>query len=203
MSRITHSKSEEGTSASEALDAAVKHLIVCVTAVAGPAPALSAKDRIRSVKLRKGGEKVIPTITALSEQFGIVVPMVPTSAITSNLDKSKQLVAAQKQLEAVAKHLSDAIFAAQSDGWEGATLHYTVLKRLAKMNGSLETALAPVTQFFAQKSPAVVKAEEAKRGHRKGAKTTKVEATPAEGETNGAQASAASAPSATPAVRAP
>ncbi len=221
MSRSTHSNGTNGTEtgegtstrgtgsesdpsdASEALDAAVKNLIACVTAVAGPAPALTAKDRIRSLKLRKGGEKVIPTITALSEQFGIVVPLVPTSAITSSLDKSKQLVAAQKQLVMLEKHLSDAIFSAQSESWEGATLHYTVLKRLAKMNGSLQSALAPVTAFFAQKAPASVKAEEAKPGRRKGAKAAKVEATPAGGESNGAQAPAASVPPSTAAASRP
>ena len=185
MSRTTvHStKSEESTtSASEpshpgkasksstsTVDAnGVKNLLASVTAVAGPPLALTGKDRQRAVRLRKGGEKVIPTITALSEQFGISLLSYPTSAITANVTQASRLVALHKQLVTATKQVSDAMFQADSKSWEGATVHYTALKRLAKTNGDLATALAPVSDFFAKKSSAVVKAEEEKRGHRKG-----------------------------------
>ena len=55
------------------------------------------------------------------------------------------------------------MFSANSESWSAATVHYTMLRRLAKENGDLETALAPVNQFFAQRSPAVTAEEKAKR----------------------------------------
>jgi len=221
MSKKTvHStKSEESTSSTSApsqhgkasksststVDAnAVKSLLASITAVAGPPLALTAKDRKRAVRLRKGGEKVIPTITALSEQFGVSVPSYPTSAITANVTQASKLVAVHKQLVTATKQVADAIFQAQSKGWEGATVHYSMLRRLSRTDGDLATALAPVTEFFAQKSPAVVKAAEEKRGHRKGVKEPKGTSTApaAADETPSAQAPAApaSAPAATPAT---
>jgi hypothetical protein len=206
-----HKKSNESTSSAsppspEKLQAAaspsspspmnaneVKNLLASITAVAGPPLALTVKERRRTVRLRKGGEKVIPTITALSEQYGINVPSHPTSDITASLEQAKNLVAIHKQLVTATKHVSDAIFQAESKGWQGATVHYSVLKRLARTDGDIAEALAPVSEFFAKKAPAVVKAEDAKRGHRKGVKEPKGStATPAATEEPGvAQAPAA------------
>ena len=121
----------------------VKNLLAQVTAVAGPALALTGKDRQRAVRLRKGGEKVIPTITALSEQFGLVVPSFPTSAITANVTQANSLVALHKQLVTATKQVSDAMFQADSKSWEGATVHYSVLKRLAKTNGDSRYGARP------------------------------------------------------------
>ena len=183
--------SESGSDASTA-----KSLIATLTAMAGAPLALTSKDRRRAVRLRKGGEKVIPTITALSEQFGISVPSHPTSAITANLKKASSLVAVHKQLVTATKQVADAIFKAQSVSWDGATVHYSVLKRLARSDGDLATALAPVSEFFAKKSPAVVQAEDTKRGGRKGTKKPKgsaVTSTTTTTEPTSAQAPAASA----------
>jgi hypothetical protein len=65
------------------------------------------------------------------------------------------------------------MFSANSESWSAATVHYTMLRRLAKENGDLETALAPVNQFFAQRSPAVTAEEKAKRDAGKAAKAAK------------------------------
>jgi hypothetical protein len=170
MSRTTHPKETKTTnSATEPL----KNLIDSITTIAGPAPALTSKDRKRTSKLRKGGEKVIPTILALSDRIGLSVPEYPTATIQANLDKVKTLSPVHEGVVSAEKHLGDAIFQAQAQIWEGATVHYSMLKRLAKTNGDIANALAPVTQFFAHKQPAVVEAEDAKRGHRKGVKEPK------------------------------
>ena len=196
-SASTSSESPARPSTSVATTA--KSLIATLTAMAGKPLALTAKDRRRALRLRKGGEKVIPTITALSEQYGISVPSYPTSAITANVTQATSLVALHKQLVTATAQVSDAMFQADSKSWEGATVHYSVLKRLAKTNGTLATALAPVSEFFARKSPAVVKAEEEKRGHRKGVEEPKGSATTTTTGTSSAQAPAAST-AATPAV---
>jgi hypothetical protein len=194
----TSTASESTTSTSRSAATTAKSLIATLTAMAGAPLALTAKERRRAVRLRKGGEKVIPTITALSEQYGLTVPSHPTSAITANVNKANSLVAVHKQLVTATKQVEDAIFKAQSESWDGATVHYTVLKRLAKSDGDIATALAPVKEFFAQKSPAVVKAEDAKRGGRKGTKAKSASATPATATTEPASAQTPAA-SATPA----
>ena len=200
----TGTSSESKASSGSSAATTAKSLIAILTAMAGTPLALTAKERRRAVRLRKGGEKVIPTITALSEQFGISVASHPTSAITANVNKANSLVAVHKQLVTATKQVEDAIFKAQSDSWDGATVHYTVLKRLARSNGDLATALTPVKEFFAQKSPAVVKAENEKRGGRKGTKETKTSsATPASATTEPASAqtpAASPAPAPAPAT---
>jgi hypothetical protein len=43
------------------------------------------------------------------------------------------------------KRVADAIFQAQSQSWAGATVHYSMLRRLGKTDGSVAKALEPVT----------------------------------------------------------
>ncbi len=197
MSRTNHPKQDTKTN-SGIESPEVKSFLDSITAIAGPALALTSKDRRRSLKLRKGGEKVVPTLLALSDRIGLNIPSHPTSAIQANLDKVKTLSPVHESVVSAEKHLGDAIFQAQSKIWEGATVHYSVLKRLGKSDGDIANALAPVTEFFAQKAPAVVKAEEEKRGHRKGVKEPKgTKTAPAEDETPSAQAPVATAPTPT------
>jgi hypothetical protein len=199
MSRTTHPK--ETTTASSAIDASgVKTFLESITTIAGPAPALTATDRKRTSKLRKGMENVIPTLLALSDRIGLQVPSHPTAAIQANLDKVKTLAPVHESVVSAEKHLGDAIFQAQADSWEGATVHYSVLKRLARKNGDIANALSPVTEFFAKKSPAVVKAEDAKRGHRKGVKEPKGAKTTTAATAESTVAQAPVAPTAPPAA---
>jgi hypothetical protein len=202
MSRVSHPK-DTTTTTNSALDASgVKNLLESLKTIAGPAPALTPKDRARTSKLRKGAEKVIPTLLALSDRIGLSVPEHPTATIRANLDKVTTLAPIHESVVAAENHLGDSIFKARADVWEGATVHYTTLRRLARKNGEIRNSLAPVTEFFARKSPAVVKAEEEKRGHRKGVKEPKgVTTTPAVKE-EPAVAQAPAAPT-TPDVAAP
>src|SRR5271163_3790172 len=136
MSRTTHPKEtkETTTTSSVTEPSQVNTFLESITTMAGPAPALTPKDRKRAVKLRKGGEKVVPTILALSNRIGLSVPSHPTAAIQANLDKVQALSPVHEGVVSAEKHLGDAIFQAQSAIWEGATVHYTMLKRLAKGN---------------------------------------------------------------------
>jgi hypothetical protein len=187
MSRTTHPKETTETSSATATSE-VKDLLAKVTAIAGPVPALTGKARKRSVKLRKGGEKFIPTILALSERIGLSVPSHPTSAIKASLSKVQSLAPIHESVASAEKHLSDAMFEAQAESWEGATVHYTVLRRLSKTDGDIANALAPVVEFFAKKSSATKASKDAA-------------AAPTGGEATSAQAPAATSPAAaTPAA---
>ena len=59
MSTKTHPKSED--LGSSVIDAA-NNLVAQITELVGPAPALSANDVRRSLKLRKGGASIIPIV---------------------------------------------------------------------------------------------------------------------------------------------
>jgi hypothetical protein len=209
MSRTVHPKEtshpKETTSKSAIGSNEVKSFLDSITTIAGPAPALTTKDRQRTVRLRKGGEKVVPTILALSERIGLSIPSHPTATIQANLDKVKTLSPVHESLVSAEKHVGDTIFQAQSDAWDGATVHYTMLKRLSKTDGDIAKSLAPVTAFFAHKSPAVVEEEDVKRGHRKGVKEPKASKTKtaATEEPTNAQASVTPTPPASTPAAAP
>lgn len=153
-----------------------KSLVEQLQAIVGLVPALSKKTRARSVKLRKGGETVIPTVAALSEKFGLNVASHPTTTMVEKAKKAHSLIPLQKQLITATKQVSDQMFSANSESWVAATVHYSMLKRLSRTNGDLEAALAPVEQFFKQRSASVVAAEKAAKAERKAAKAAKAAA---------------------------
>jgi hypothetical protein len=193
MSRTTHSQSEAVVTSADLL-ADAKALCDKITAMVGPAAKLTQADYRRSTKLRKGGQGALPTIVALAEQTGLVVPSHPTKTIVEKMDLAESLVPLHKQLVIATKQIGDALFLAQSQSWSGATVHYTMLRRLAKKDGDLARALAPVIQFFAARSTAVQAEEKAKRGGaRKGTKKPKASLPPADAARNPAESGGAAA----------
>jgi hypothetical protein len=166
---VSHSTSTKTAVSSPDLLAHAKALSAEITASVGPPPGLTQVDIQRSAKLRKGGAQVIQTIAALSEKFGLVVPSHPTATMVEKINQAQSLVALHKELVVATKHVADVIFQAQSQSWSGATMHYSMLRRLGKADGEVAKTLLPVVQFFAARSTA--KAEEAKAsrgGARKG-----------------------------------
>ena len=159
----------------------------------GPPKGLSKADIARSAKLRKGGESVIETIAALSEQFGLVVPNHPTAEMVDGIAAAKPLVAVHKQLATATKNVSDVIFSKHSQSWASASVHYSMLRRLAKTDGDLAKALLPVQQFFAARSKKTAVEQKAQRGgFRKG--SAKAKAFRAAQKEAGAKAPANDAP---------
>jgi hypothetical protein len=152
---------------------AAKSLLGHITEIVGQAPKLSTKDRQRSQKLRKGGETIISTVAALSEKFGLTVASHPTAAMLEDSKKAQSLIPIHRDLDTATKQVADQIFAANSKSWAAATVHYSMLKRLAKTNGDLEAALAPVEQFFSKVSPTVAAERKAAREAAKAAKAAK------------------------------
>jgi hypothetical protein len=155
-------------------------------------------DVRRSVKLRKGAEKIIPVISSLSEQYGLDLPSHPTSEVLTKLNQVQSLVPLQQKMLVALKQVNDAIFAAGSESWAGATVHYTTLKRLAQTNGDLEASLAPVREFFKQRSADVAAQEKQTKAVRKAAKTATAAA-----KANAALAKVQGNSPATPAIKAP
>jgi hypothetical protein len=170
MSRKTVSTESKTTGTD--LDQAAK-LVGEIAAIVGHAPKLTAKERARSQKLRKGGEPIIPTVATLSEKFGLTVASHRTTTMLEKAKRAESLIPLHKDLVMLTKQISDHIFAASSESWTAATVHYSMLKRLAKTDGDLQVALAPVEQFFKQRSAAVLAERKAAREARKAAKAAK------------------------------
>jgi hypothetical protein len=115
---------------------------------------LTAKDKKRTAKARKGSERYIPQLVALAKQHGVSLAAVPLEGISSASTEAAQLVPLQKQMQRLNTRLSTRMFAMQSESWGGATKLYAVLKRLSKDDGELATGLAPVEQYFNHRSAA-------------------------------------------------
>jgi hypothetical protein len=143
---------------------------------------LTAKDKKRTAKARKGSERYIPQLVALAQQHGVSLAAVPLDGISSASTEAAQLVPLQKQMQRLNTRLSTRVFAMQSNAWSGATKLYAVLKRLSKDDGELATGLAPVEQYFNHRS-AAAKAKRPKTQKGKEAlaeqKAEAVETTPA------------------------
>jgi hypothetical protein len=162
VSHSTHSKTAAVTNADVLADA--KALSEKITALVGAPPALTKTDVSRSAKLRKGGAAVVQTLAALSDKVGLVVPSQPTAPLVEKVNQAQSLVALHQELVTATKHVADTMFLAQSQSWAGATVHYSMLRRLGKTDGSVSKALEPVTQFFAARSASVKEEAKTKRG---------------------------------------
>jgi hypothetical protein len=158
-----------GTNALEELS----ELVDKVTAMVGTPLALTPADMRRATKFRKGGEKVITTIAALNKQFGLTVASHPTDAMVAQMTQANGLVPLHRKLVAATKQVGDSIFQAQSKSWKSAAVHYATLRTLARSDGDVAKTLAPVTEFFAQRTKATVEEADTKRGGKKGSKAAK------------------------------
>ncbi|HEY2516449.1 MAG TPA: hypothetical protein VGI39_36515 [Polyangiaceae bacterium] len=203
MTKANHHEVTSATTLEQA-----KALSEQITTLLGPPPALTRAEIQRSAKLRKGGEETVHTIAALSDKFGLTVPSQPTTTMVDRINQAQSLVALHKELVTMTKHVSDAMFQAQSEAWSKATVHYSMLRRLSREDGSLNEALKPVVDFFGARSTSVATQEkEARGGARKGsakakanraAKRAEDAATLAKAaESAGAAGGAAAAPAAT------
>jgi hypothetical protein len=120
-----------------------------VSGLLGPVTPLSASERMRSLKLRKGGAQVVTQLLALCTQHNITtVGPVTVQGMTEELDRANALNQIGVQFDAVQKKLNDAAFSAESTSWQYATALYTVLQRLAGVDPTLAAGLQPVQAFF-------------------------------------------------------
>jgi len=132
-------------------------LLTQIEATVPPGDALTANDKKRQAKARKGAEQYIPQLVALADQFGVNLKLVPTDVIQKNSAEAVDLVPLLKQVERVTKQLNDRVFQSRGDAWSDSSKLYAILRRLAKDNGDLAAGLAPVEQFFNHRHPLVAK----------------------------------------------
>ncbi len=119
--------------------------------------ALTAKDKKRRAKARKGSERFTPQLVALAKQHGVNLALVPLDVISNASAEATALVPLQKRIEGLATKGASRMFALQSTSWSGSAKLYSVLKRLSKDDGDIESGLAPVEQYFNHRHPLVAK----------------------------------------------
>lgn len=112
------------------------------------AAVLSTTARKGQVKLRRGAQQVIPTIAALAEKHGLVMPSLPISDVMSKIEHAQRLREVLGAVTVFQKLLKDEILTSEGDGWETATATYSMLRRAAKSRPEIVVELSPVEQWF-------------------------------------------------------
>ncbi len=118
---------------------------------------LTAVDKKRTGKARKGSERYASQLVALAQQFGVNLASVPLDEIQNASDEAQQLVPLEKQMERMMTRVRNRMFTVQATSWSGSTKLYAVLKRLSKDDGEIATGLSPVEQYFNHRHPLVAK----------------------------------------------
>jgi hypothetical protein len=112
-------------------------------------PAMTAVDRSRIVRVRKGGEKYIPKLARAAVDNGIAPNGFSIDAMTASATLVQKLEPLEETLTMLLKLVQDARLQASGTTWTTATLVYSMLEPLAARDGKVATAISPVTQFFA------------------------------------------------------
>jgi hypothetical protein len=124
-----------------------------IEASLGTAPPITAADKRRSTKMRKGGEAIAATIGALAQQHQAELPSIQVAPMMVALAKVETLQPLVTSVTSFAQRLDDSVFSAQSAAWTIALELYATLQRMAATSGALASALAPVTDFMAYRHP--------------------------------------------------
>ncbi len=112
-------------------------------------PAMTADDRRRLAKVRKGGEKYIPKLARAAVASGVSPSGYSIDEMTAAAAMVEKLEPLEEKLQALLKLVEDARLRASGTTWTTATLVYSMLKPVAARDGKVATAIAPVKAFFA------------------------------------------------------
>ena len=128
---------------------AVTALVSAETTLGVGDASLTATDKRRSSKLRKGGEKYAVQIGSLAQKYQLETAAMQVATMLTLLGKAAALQPVVDQLTIFTKHVGDVVFAAQSQAWDMALQYYALLARRARTNGDLATSLQPIGDFLA------------------------------------------------------
>ena len=135
------------SSSSTPIDESTK-LIVQATKAIGPVQRLSALERRRSAKIRRGGHQVVPLIATVATKYGVSAPSMSGGALSASLAHVQSLDALLSASTDSHATISDAHFSASNEMWTSARSLYGMLKKVAPTNPSIATELKPVEEWF-------------------------------------------------------
>ncbi len=132
---------------SKAIDASVK-LVEKARQPFTQVTRLTADDRVRAAKLKRGAHQVIPAIAHIATKFAVEVPGHSIAEMLSEIETAQSL---EPLLGAIADFhatLRDEFLRAQSASWKTATVTYAMLKKASEVNLSVASELEPVQKWF-------------------------------------------------------
>lgn len=120
------------------------------TDAVGLEPALTPSARQALPHARKGGERFYPTLVALAKKYDLQIPAYPVSAMEAEMQQAGKLAALRHSVTELAARLGDTERRRQADAWVTAMTTYSMLVRLAKRDGDIAQAIAPLRELFAR-----------------------------------------------------
>ena len=140
---------KEQKALTEALEDLARCLADIERALGVPPAALTAKDKRRTVRVRKGADAVMRQIVQLVATHRLESEALDAEAIVAPLQIAAALGALEIGLRRATKRISDQRFLATADAWTAALQFYALLQRRALVDGDVAAGLAPIEEFFA------------------------------------------------------
>jgi hypothetical protein len=142
-----NNKNKKPTLSSEAITRVVQALESASEPFAD-LPRLTPMERVRGIKLRRGGHQIIPTIAEVATKYGVAAPDMAGSDLDASFATAQDLAAVVRTAELVLRTAMDAQFNANGETWRAATSLYTMLKAAARSNPDIADEIAPIGEWF-------------------------------------------------------
>jgi len=126
---------------------------------------LTADQKKRMPKLRKGADSILPKLGTLLQKHGVDGAGISVAQMLGDLQHAQTLVPLQQGLTSLLKQVEDEIFSSNASSVKTASYGYATLQRMARDDGDLAANLEPISSFFAYRHPSV-KAEKAPKPQR-------------------------------------
>ena len=155
------------TSISEAaVDASIQLVEQAKTPISDGRP-LSAAERMRLPKIRRGAHQVLPTLAHLGAKYGLGLESMSIDEMLEKLSHAERLKRLQSAVLVLQKALADEILRAEADAWATGTVTYAVLRRAAKARPGDRSRDRPHRGVVpqGQQGPHRSQASEARRRH--------------------------------------
>jgi hypothetical protein len=117
---------------------------------------LSDKERKHILKMKPGGQQVIPLISKLVAEYGLSVQGASSDEMEQAATSATGLANVKTALVSLTKSVDDTRLNAESVAWGHALLFYSLLNHVAQKNPKLADAMKPIQQVFTRRSPEVL-----------------------------------------------
>jgi hypothetical protein len=123
---------------------------------------MSAEDKRRSLKPRKGFERIVEEVGALAKENGLDSPGLHSDAMLGQVEEARLLAPLETALEKALSRVSAARFAASANAWSSGLQFYALLQRRSLTSEELATRLAPIEDFFSYRHKSVLEGKPTK-----------------------------------------
>jgi hypothetical protein len=152
-------KNNPETNPSAALTQAAADLAACaaeIENVLGPEAAAALLDKRRSVRMRKGGERVVGVIGGLVKIYGLDSKGLHSDTMVEAMSTASELAPIEATLTRLLARVSNARFQAHSTAYDTMLQFYALLQRRALNDGQVAESIAPIEEFFSYRHNAVL-----------------------------------------------